>query len=334
MTPSPSLVSVIIPAYNAAAFIEQTLDSVLVQTYRNIEVLVVDDGSEDETPHIVRSYMVRDHRVILLQQTNQGVAAARNYAIERAKGEYIAPIDADDVWSSNKLAEQVACMEEGGTGLGLVYSWWHVIDEQGRSVAMSHPWTVDGCVQDQLLALNFIGNASVPLIRRSCLNAVGGYDPSFRARDGQGCEDWDLSLRIAERFRIGVVPKYLVSYRRTPDSMSGKFDKMLQSHEMMLECVIDRRTYIPHRLIRWSRGQMCGYIVMIAIRMGDYRSAVRWMLRAVRSNEVSFSSPWIMEELMAKIFGRVGRPVVAALWRRSRSTYPRPSSAFVAGATK
>lgn len=331
MTSSLPLVSVIIPAYNAAAFIERTLNSVLAQSYRRIEVLVVDDGSEDETAEIVRTYMARGNPVVLLQQRNQGVAAARNYAIEHAKGKYIAPIDADDVWSSDKLAEQVACMEEGGTDLGLVYTWWHVIDELGRAVAKSHPWTIDGYARDQLLALNFIGNASVPLIRRSCLDDVGGYDSSFRARDGQGCEDWDLSLRISERFRVGVVPKYLVDYRRTSGSMSGQYEKMVRSHEMMLEHVIARRSVISRRLLQWSRGQMYGYVVMIAIRMGDYGNAARWMVRALRSQDVSFASPWVMEELIAKIFGRAGRPAAAALWRRSRSTYPGHSSAFIAG---
>jgi glycosyltransferase involved in cell wall biosynthesis len=92
------LVSVIIPAYNAENFIAKTLESVLSQTYQNIEVLVVDDGSTDTTAEIVKSFVQKDSRVSLLQQSNAGVAAARNLAIEKSKGEYIAPIDADDIW--------------------------------------------------------------------------------------------------------------------------------------------------------------------------------------------------------------------------------------------
>jgi len=92
------LVSVIVPAYNAEAFIAQTLDSIISQTYQNIEILVVDDGSQDRTPEIVESFAQRDQRITLLRQANAGVAAARNLAIEKSNGEYIAPIDADDIW--------------------------------------------------------------------------------------------------------------------------------------------------------------------------------------------------------------------------------------------
>ena len=91
------LVSVIVPAYNAETYIAQTLNSVLSQTYKNIEVIVVDDGSHDGTTQIVEAIMRRDDRVTLLHQSNSGVAAARNLAIEKSRGEYIAPIDADDI---------------------------------------------------------------------------------------------------------------------------------------------------------------------------------------------------------------------------------------------
>ncbi|HEY9862115.1 MAG TPA: glycosyltransferase family A protein, partial [Candidatus Obscuribacterales bacterium] len=92
------LVSVIIPAYNAERFIARTLESVLNQTYQNIEVLVVDDGSSDRTPEIVHHFAEIDARIILFHQSNAGVAAARNLAIQHAKGEFIAPLDADDIW--------------------------------------------------------------------------------------------------------------------------------------------------------------------------------------------------------------------------------------------
>lgn len=104
------LVSVIIPAYNAEFFIEKTLNSVLSQTYKNIEVLVVDDGSQDRTAEIITSIAKIDSRVFLLQQSNAGVAAARNLAINKCRGEYIAPIDADDIWYPQNLEKQVQCM--------------------------------------------------------------------------------------------------------------------------------------------------------------------------------------------------------------------------------
>jgi glycosyltransferase involved in cell wall biosynthesis len=100
------LVSVIVPAYNAEEFIGETLNSALSQTYSNIEILVVDDGSQDRTSEVVKAFVQKDERVILLQQANAGVAAARNLAIEKSRGEYIAPLDADDIWYPQKLEKR------------------------------------------------------------------------------------------------------------------------------------------------------------------------------------------------------------------------------------
>ena len=106
-----ALVSVIVPAFNAASYIRQTLNSVLAQTYRKIEVILVDDGSSDSTAKIVEEFVARDPRFQLIRQANAGVGAARNTAIKRARGKYLAPLDTDDLWFPKKLETQVACME-------------------------------------------------------------------------------------------------------------------------------------------------------------------------------------------------------------------------------
>ena len=113
----------IIPAFNAAEYIRETLHSVLAQTYRALEVIVVDDGSADATGSIVKEFVKKDARVHLVRQCNAGVGAARNTAIRMARGEYIASMDADDMWFSQKLEKQVACMELYGEETGLVYCW-------------------------------------------------------------------------------------------------------------------------------------------------------------------------------------------------------------------
>ena len=129
MTTESPLISVIIPAYNAEIFIRRTLDSILAQTYTNIEILVVDDGSQDRTAEIVESFVEKDSRVTLLKQKNAGVATARNLAIEKSNGEYIAPIDADDIWYPQKLEKQAQCILEADQSIGLVYAWSVRIDE-------------------------------------------------------------------------------------------------------------------------------------------------------------------------------------------------------------
>jgi glycosyltransferase involved in cell wall biosynthesis len=117
------LVSVIIPAYNEAATVERTISSVLNQTYSDLEVLVVDDGSTDQTAALVQSMVDVDHRIRLLQKPNGGLASARNNGIAHAGGEFIAPIDADDLWHPEKIRKQMAVMRDRGDRIGLVYCW-------------------------------------------------------------------------------------------------------------------------------------------------------------------------------------------------------------------
>src|SRR5690606_15977961 len=131
MQPDP-VVSVVVPAYNAEAYLGEALRSVLAQTYELLEVLVIDDGSQDRTADIVRELAMEDERVRLLQQSNSGVADARNLGIEHARGVYIAPLDADDLFYPQKLEAQVARMESGDEAVGVVYCWWISIDHEGR----------------------------------------------------------------------------------------------------------------------------------------------------------------------------------------------------------
>jgi len=216
------LVSVIVPAYNAEKFIEKTLSSVLAQTYKNIEVLVVDDGSQDRTAEIIQSFAQIDRRVTLLQQQNAGVAAARNLAIQASRGEYIAPIDADDLWYPQNLEKQVSCMLQAEPSVGLVYSWSVDIDEDELATGGFHASTIQGNVYTTLICHNFLGNASASLIRRDCLQAVGQYNCNLKEQNAQGCEDWELYLHIAERYQYQVVPEFNVAICPTKPSRNSQ----------------------------------------------------------------------------------------------------------------
>jgi glycosyltransferase involved in cell wall biosynthesis len=219
-----ALVSVIVPAFNAAAYIRQTLYSVLAQTYRKIEVILVDDGSSDSTAKIVEEFVARDPRFQLIRQANAGVGAARNTAIKRARGKYIAPLDADDLWFPKKLETQVACMEQSGIETGLVYCSSSLIDEQGKLLHVGDTNTLEGRLRHAMVLKNLLGNASVPLFRASALEKFGLYLKRTEEQGGQGCEDWDLALRIAEIFDVRVVPERLVQfllYRLQPRILDG-----------------------------------------------------------------------------------------------------------------
>ncbi len=303
------LVSVIIPAYNAGSFIPQTLDSVLSQTYKNIEVIVVDDGSQDQTPQLVQSIAERDDRVLLFRQTNKGVAAARNSAIERSRGEYIAPIDADDIWHPQKIEKQVQCVLQGVPSVGLVYSWWINVDEEGSIIYSAPKWRVEGEVYEELISLNFVGNASVPLIRRACIEHVGGYNSRLRERGGQGCEDWDLSLRIAEHYQLRVVPAYLVAYRSTKSNMARNYTTMTRSHELMIEDIKQRRPDILDKIYQQSKSHFYLYLAGVNYKDGNYRGALHWLYEAWRSGHLAILSPWVAKLIFNNLLRIATKPI-------------------------
>jgi glycosyltransferase involved in cell wall biosynthesis len=270
------LVSVIVPAYNAAGFIAEALDSALSQTYSNLEVIVVDDGSTDDTAEIVEAVVSRDPRVRLLRQKNCGVAAARNRGIEQSRGALIAPLDADDLWRPDKIAKQVAAMRSGGQGVAMVYAWSVFIDESGRVLPRGGSFARhEGEVFPFLLFRNFIGNGSAPLLRRDHVLEVGGYDATLRARGGE-CEDLMLYLRIAERFGVTLVPTVLVGYRLSRLSLSHNVQRMKRGHQLVLEAIRARHPELPSRLFRWSMSFNCMYLGRRCLRRGDLRAAA-WL---------------------------------------------------------
>ena len=182
--------------------------------------MVIDDGSQDRTADIVRQFARYDSRIKLLQQPNAGVASARNLGIEKAKGEFIAPIDADDIWFPTNLEKQVQRMIATGSAVGLVYSWSLDIDLNGHFTGIFKGAVIEGDVYSTLVCHYFLGNASCALIRRTCLDKVGNYNCDLINRGAQGCEDWELSLRLSEKCQFKAVREFLVCYRVMPGTMS------------------------------------------------------------------------------------------------------------------
>lgn len=256
-----TLVSVLIPAFNAAATIAETLNSAVNQSYRELEIIVVDDGSTDATAEIVKQAAAGDARIVLRSQNNAGVAAARNAALADARGAYIAPLDADDLWHSEKIGRQVRRMEEAGPAVGVVYCW--SVDIDGMSVVVERRLNLDrfeGDVYAALVLTNFIGNSSVPLIRASELRAVGGWNSELRRRQAQGCEDWQTYLRLAERTDYSLEPAFLVGYRQAAQTMSRQIVSMQRSYRLVLGEARDRHPDLPARLFRWSAGAFDLYV--------------------------------------------------------------------------
>lgn len=275
------LVSVVIPAYNAARYIERTLASVLCQTYQNLEIIVVDDGSQDETSTLVQAIAQQDWRVQLLQQSNQGVASARNAGINHARGRFIAPLDADDIWYPHNIEKQVKRLQIAGPNVGVCYAWSIDIDSKEQPIGNYRAAAIEGSVYRSLICHNFIGNASATVIRRSALSKVGCYDITLKHHEAQGCEDWDLYLRLANKYQYCFVPDFLIGYRKAASSMSANNYRMSRSHKMMLQAVKKAHPEIPSFLYKLSKSSFYMYLARQSDLAQNYRETLYWLKRAV-----------------------------------------------------
>jgi len=207
------LVSVIIPAFNCASFIGDALTSVFDQSYAHVEILVIDDGSTDETPHIVQGRP----GVRYFRQGNRGPSVARNAGVSAAAGDYIAFLDADDLWTPDKLARQVSLLQQFPEA-AFAFADMRLISQENRTEPsmfekyclneefFGHPSRVINAPA-KLVWSNFIPTSTV-LVRKRAVQAAGGFDVAFRK-----CEDWDLWLRMALRAPIVYSPELLMLKR-------------------------------------------------------------------------------------------------------------------------
>jgi glycosyltransferase involved in cell wall biosynthesis len=202
--PGP-LISVIMPTYNRAGYLGESIRSVLDQTFSDFELIIVDDGSTDQTETMVRSF--RDRRIRYRRQSHRGISAARNTAIRSACGLYVAHLDSDDIWLPNLLAVEVAAFCD--PGIGVVYGRAQAMDPTGRllpiivGIPQRYP-------EDSFLSLLYtnVTAAIVVLVRRSCFEQVGFFDESMITAG-----DWDMWIRLSRRYRFFFVDEVLARFR-------------------------------------------------------------------------------------------------------------------------
>jgi glycosyltransferase involved in cell wall biosynthesis len=255
-----SRVSVIVPAFNAGPYVTDAVTSALAQTHRPHEVIVVDDGSTDDTRERLRAF---DGQVQVLTQANRGAAAARNRGVAAARGEWIAFLDADDLWLPTKLDRQLAAV--GACAISHTASW-RFGPTLGGDVAVTWPpsWAA-GAVLDRLVLGNFITTSSV-IVRRDAVLAVGGFDEQLRR-----VHDWHLWLRLCRHHVLGYVREPLV--RRRIHRASASFDarRTLPAHLHVLDSVFAATGCAQHlrRLRRRARAHACAASGDKAAQAGD-----------------------------------------------------------------
>lgn len=283
------LVSVIVPAYNAQQYIGATLQSLMCQSYPHLEIIVTDDGSTDYTVEIVKKAISNDRRIKLVQQANHGVAAARNLAIHHSRGSYIAPVDADDICFPDKIAKLLGTLEKGGKNSGLAYSWSAIINQNGHLIGKGPMPEFEGRIFEYLLFSNFIGNASAVLIRKKCFDSVGLYNTTFFSQKAQGCEDYDIYLRIAEQFEFKLVKEFLTGYRKTGETMSDNYKAMDRSMQLVIRNQMIRNPWIPSVVLNWAFAYFSLWLSSLAANRGCYYDSIAYLIRA------GWYDPWLIK---------------------------------------
>jgi glycosyltransferase involved in cell wall biosynthesis len=267
-------VSLIIATFNHARFLPAAIDSALAQTLAGVEVIVVDDGSTDDTPAVLARYAPR---VRVIRQANRGLAAARNAGLAVARSTYVSFLDADDVAMPSKLAEQVALLEASPT-VG-----WTYCDVLIETVATGHEMraserfgyggrTLDGWLFPELIHGNFIP-AIAPLIRRGALDAAGVFDDRLTA-----LEDWDLWLRLSLVAKARYSPAVLARYRVHPGGMSEDRSRMDKTRFRVLDTLCRTRLAAMEGLGAVGRrviADMHNWLGKEAYARGDWTEARR-----------------------------------------------------------
>lgn len=318
------LISVVIPARNAGRFISRTLASACAQTHSQIEIIVVDDGSTDDTAAIVQQFAARDQRIRSIRTDHKGVSAARNQAIAAARGRYIAPLDADDLWHPDKLARQVDVLRNARSDVGVVYCWSAGIDERDRIVLpVWNNSRASGDVLHDIVVSGILSNGSTPLIRREAIEMAGGYDENLRF-----CEDWKFYTALAGVCHFAVIPECLTGYRLHDESASMNLLPMEKSIEEVTNWIRRKWPHLPDEIFSMRAYTVNTYLAFLAIRACDYRRAIRFLAAALKTKPVAIVDPSFLQFIALVFVHMIG--IRRYYWRIWSAPRPFPQSSQAA----
>lgn len=227
--PMPT-VSVIIPTYNREQLLGRAIQSVLAQTYQDFELIIVDDGSTDNTERLVKSFNSEKIRYIWHRE-NKGTSAARNTGIQSAKGDYIALQDSDDEWLPDKLEKQMRAFATAPPEVGIVYSGFHMIITNKRKYKPSPSITPkDGDIFSSILKGEYLVSPQTTVVKRECFERAGMFDEALSS-----IEDWELFLRFSKHYQFKYINEPLVLYYPQPDSMSRNKSATIKVYKLILK---------------------------------------------------------------------------------------------------
>ena len=267
------LISIIIPTFNRASMLDNSIESVRQQTFSDWELIIVDDASTDETENVIRKHMAEDIRIRYIKHnSNIGANATRNRGIQESSGDYIAFLDDDDRWNPDKLSLQYDYFKEH-PDVGVVYCGYRYIDQNSKSIFKIEWPRYMGDVSVILLRNNFIGS-SVPLFKRECFELAGQFDEKLTS-----CQDWDMWIRIAQIFHFSYINKILVDIVVHGHQISVNLKSKIESRQRLLE----KHEYLLNK----NRPMLAHYYKRLAILYTlDHTplKATQYLLRAIITN--------------------------------------------------
>jgi glycosyltransferase involved in cell wall biosynthesis len=218
--------SVVIPNFNTADYVTAAIQSVLDQTLQEFEIIVVDDGSSDDS--VERLLSIGDERLTCIRQCNRGLAGARNTGLLAARGAYVGFLDSDDMWFPEKAERHLEIMDQDPY-LGLTFSYSAYLQQSGASTGQLLLSRCSRPTARDLIKRNHVGNGSTFIVRRACLEMAGGFDEAIR-----NCEEWEFCVRVAActNFQIQLIAEVLTGYRIREGSLSVSYDHFISNGDL------------------------------------------------------------------------------------------------------
>ncbi|MEX0269956.1 glycosyltransferase family 2 protein [Leptolyngbyaceae cyanobacterium UHCC 1019] len=311
-------VSVIVPAYNVRSYIEAALNSLKMQSFQDFEVLIVDDGSTDDTAELVKPFCQNDYRFQLLQKQNGGLSSARNYGIQHSRADYIALLDSDDAYAPDKLANHVAKLDQS-PHVGVVYSASQIMRDDGHLVLIylsGKPIYADPLLA--LLCKNFIGHGSNAVLRRCLFDEMGYFDETLRSS-----EDIDFWLRIAatQNWQFHRESKALCYYRVRPSGLSFNVAQMQQCSERVIQAAYKRSPEIVEPMLPTAYAYMYRYLARLALTAGDTEQARQFIQQAWAADRSIFvRDPRSLLTLLSVKFAPLIKPIIKQTLNSKKQT--------------
>lgn len=284
MTESEPIVSVITPTFNRAGYLHHAIESVLAQTVDRFELLVVDDGSTDDTPELMERYS-SDSRIRYFQQPNQGQSVARNRGIKEARGDFICFLDSDNAWLPEKLEKSLEVFRNNPE-CHVVYGDYIEIDQWGKELGVNRMRRFSGAITPELLKDNFI-SMNTTMTRRGCFETMGGFDEADRL-----AEDYGLWLRLSTQYQFYYLADVLGFYRVMEHQISSDKRRRLDANERILLSFLN--TY-PNAVTSEQKHRGLSHFYLRRARFlaseKSYFDAYRDIVRSIRQDAL-WLGPW------------------------------------------